>query len=80
MDFLTQFLASIFDKFKIANPKVAAIVLFLLSVLVTTSNQGVVFGIFSAPVWLVTAVKFVSAFLLAVTGSRTVRWLNQDSQ
>lgn len=78
MDFLTQFLASIFDKFKIANPKVAAVVLLLLYVVVVTTEQGVVLGVFAAPAWLAAGIKFLSGLLMAVTGMRTVRYLSPE--
>ena len=75
MDFLTQLLAGLFDRFKAKNPTVAAILLLFLGTLLYFADQGTLLGLFSLPTWAASALQAVAAFLLAVTGSRTYNYL-----
>lgn len=75
MDFLTTILAQLFEKFKAGNPKVAALVLLALFTLVEAAHRGALLGLFPDNATLAEAVRLVGAFLLAVTGSRTVQFL-----
>lgn len=76
MDFLIKFLAQIFSNFKLKNPVVAAGVLFGLGVLLNGATQGSYYGLFTLPTWANEAVRYISMFLLAVTGSQTFQYLN----
>ena len=75
-DYLTDLLARLFDRFKIANPKGAAAVLVLLGTVLYVSEQGSLFGLFSIPDWLGSILTWVAFIFAAVTGSRTTRYLS----
>lgn len=79
MDFLIKFLAQLFSSFKLKNPAVAAGILFGLGVLLNGASQGTYYGLFTLPEWGNEAVKYVTMFLLAVTGSQTFQYTNAQS-
>lgn len=68
MEFILKFLAGLFEKFRIANPTAAAIVLLLLSAITYTATQGSVLGLFNLSGFAQSAVSLVSLFLTAVIG------------
>lgn len=76
MDFITQLLAQLFNSFKAKNPRVAAIILFLLGLIVYFADQGSFLGIFTLPVWAAEPLKWVVTLLGFLTGSRTYSFLN----
>jgi hypothetical protein len=71
MDFIIKWLASFFAAFKAKNPVVAAVILTALSAAVATVESGQLYGIIPVADWVQEAIKYVSIFLLAVTGSQT---------
>ena len=71
MDFLIKFLAQIFSGFKLKNPLAASVVLFALGVILNGVTQGSFYGLFSLPEWANEVVRYITMFLLAVTGSQT---------
>lgn len=73
-DFITKLLARLFDSFKAKNPKIAAlIVTFLLMVLTGLENGlGDYLGISQI---VETVVQWVTYVLLALQGSRTTKVL-----
>lgn len=76
MDFIIKWLASFFAAFKAKNPIVAAIVLTALSAAVATVESGQLYGIIPVSDWVQEAIKYISIFLLAVTGSQTFQYTN----
>ena len=76
MDFLIKFLAQIFSGFKLKNPAAAAGVLFALGVILNGVTQGTFYGLFTLPEWAEEVTKYVTMFLLAVTGSQTFQYTN----
>lgn len=74
-DFLTKFLAGLFDKFKLDNPKAAAFVLLVLGLLMYFATQGTLLGLFTLPQWASQLIVWVSAVVGALTGSRTSRYM-----
>lgn len=80
MEFLIRWLASLFETFKLKSPVVAGIILLVLSAVVVTVDQGTVLGLFTLPVWLGEVLRYVALFLVAVTGSRTSRYLTPEAQ
>jgi len=75
MDFLVKFLAQFFASFKAKSPTVAAAILFGLGVLLNGASTGTYYGLFTLPEWANEVVRYVSMFLLAVTGSETWQYL-----
>lgn len=80
MDFLIKFLAQFFSGFKAKNPVVAAGVLFGLGVLLNGASSGTYYGLFTLPEWANEVVRYVSMFLMAVTGSETWQYLNTEKK
>ena len=76
MEFLIKFLASFFSKFKAKNPAVAAVIMTVLSAAIATIESGQLFGAIPVTGWLQDGIKYLSIFLLAVTGSETWQYLN----
>lgn len=74
MEFLIQFLARLFNQFKLKNPAVAAIVLLVLGAATYTATQGSVLGLFPLEGILKQVVSYVLLFLTAVTGSQTYQY------
>lgn len=74
MDFLIKFFAQIFSNFKLKNPVVAAGILFALGVVLNAASQGTYYGLFVLPTWANEVVRYVSMFLMAVTGSQTYQY------
>ncbi len=79
MQFLVQWVASLFSGFKAKSPLIAAIILLVLSVATHTIHQGEVFGVFPVNGGLQTVLEYVSLFLTAVTGSQTYQYLQEKS-
>lgn len=75
MDFLVKFLAQFFSQFKAKNPTVAAAILFAMGVILNGASTGTYYGLFALPEWANEVVRYVSMFLLAVTGSETWQYL-----
>lgn len=79
MDFLIKFLAQIFSGFKLKNPAIAAAVLFALSVILNGASQGTFYGLFTLPEWGNEVLRYITMFLLAVTGSQTFQYTNPEA-
>ena len=77
MEFFVKFLAQMFAKFKAKSPVVAAVVLLILGVVLNGVTQGSFYGLFVLPTWANDVVRYVSMFLLAVTGSQTFQYTNK---
>lgn len=69
MDFIISFLKGLFDKFRIANPTAAAIVLLALSVVTYGAMQGSVLGLINLEGIAQQIVSWVGLFLTAVVGA-----------
>lgn len=80
MDFLVKFLAQFFTNFKAKNPVVAAAILFGLGVLLNGASSGTYYGLFTLPEWANEVVRYVSMFLMAVTGSETWQYLQTEKK
>lgn len=80
MDFLVRWLASLFEAFKIKNPLVATIVLVALAATLNTVSNGQLWGLFTLPEWATQVVKYLTEFLLVVTGTQTFRYLPPEKQ
>lgn len=72
---MTNFLAKLFDSFKAKNPKVAAIILFVLGAVVYAANNGLpeLIGYDLSKV-----VEWVAFILAALQGSRTSAILHKE--
>lgn len=75
MDFLIKFLAQIFATFRVKNPVVASAILFGLGLLINGSASGEYYGLFALPEWANEAVRYISLFIMAVTGSEVWQYL-----
>jgi len=75
MDFLVKFLAQLFSGFKIKNPVAATAILFGLGVILNGASTGEFYGLFTLPEWAAEVVRYVTMFLMAVTGSQTYQYL-----
>lgn len=80
MDFLVKFLAQFFTSFKAKNPVVAAGVLFGLGLLLNGASSGSYYGLFVLPEWTNELIRYVSMFLMAVTGSETWQYLQTEKK
>lgn len=78
MDFLIKFLAQVFSSFKLKNPAVAAIVLVVLATVQAAANNASFFGVVTLPEWAAEVLRYITTFLLAVTGSQTYQYLQTD--
>ena len=74
MNFIEVILARIFDSFKASNPKLAAIIILILGVLVYAANNGLADLIGTD---LTKYVEWVLFVLAALTGSRTTKVLSE---
>ena len=74
MNFIEVILARVFDSFKASNPKLAAIIIFILGVLVYAANNGLSDLIGTD---LTKYVEWVLFILAALTGSRTTKVLSE---
>lgn len=79
-DFLTVLLASLFERFKMKNPKTAAILLLVFLLIVYFAQQGTLLGVLTIPKWASDAIGFVAALLAAVTSTRTTAYLDRPEQ
>ena len=68
MDAVTQFLASLFNAFRLKNPTVAAVVLLVLSTITATAMQGDVLGLIHLDGIAKQIVQWVSLTLTAIVG------------
>ena len=68
MSAITQFIAALFEKFRIQNPTLAAVVLLVLSAITATAIQGDVLGLIHLDGILGEVVKWVSLTLTALVG------------
>lgn len=68
MNAITQFIAALFEKFRIQNPTLAAVVLLVLSTITATAIQGDVLGLIHLDGILGEVVKWVSLTLTALVG------------
>ena len=68
MNAITQFIAALFEKFRIQKPTVAAVVLLVLSTITATAIQGDVLGLIHLDGILGEVVKWVSLTLTALVG------------
>lgn len=72
MDAITQFLASLFNAFRLKNPTVAAVVLLVLSTITATAMQGDVLGLIHLDGIAKQIVQWVSLTLTAIVGGGSV--------
>lgn len=70
-DQITQIFAKLFDNFKLSNPIFASITLSLLVGLVTAISMDAI----PIPDQYDEAVVFISSIIMALTGSRTTRYV-----
>lgn len=77
MDFLNQILAKLFDSFKAKNPKIAALVIFLLGVVLYATEHGLSDIVGHD---LNSVVQVVSFLLAALQGSRTTYILQETKE
>lgn len=72
MDIIYVWIAKLFDKFKMQNPAMAAIIIFILGLIVYASENGLgdIIGVDLSAI-----VKWVSIVLGFLTGSRTTSYL-----
>ena len=68
MDAITQFLASLFNAFRLKNPTVAAVVLLVLSTVTYTAMKGDVLGLFHLDGLLKWVVETLSLTLTVLVG------------
>lgn len=80
MDFIIKWLASFFASFKAKNPAVAAILMTVLAAAIATVESGQLYGVIPVSGWIQEVVKYVTIFLLAVTGSETWQYLSPSEQ
>lgn len=80
MDFLIKWIASLFETFKTKNPLAAAVILAASATVLNGATNGQFYGLFTLPDWATEAIKWVSTFILAVTGSQTYRYLPEEKQ
>ena len=80
MDFIIKWLASFFASFKAKNPAVAAILMTVLAAAIATVESGQLYGVIPVSGWIQEAIKYVTLFLLAVTGSETWQYLSPAEQ
>lgn len=74
MDFITKILANLFDSFKAKNPKVAALIIFILGVILYMFQNGL--GEFVGAD-LTKVGEWIIFALAALQGSRTTYLLNK---
>lgn len=74
-DTLTRWLAWLFDKFKVANPKAAAWILLFMFTAMEAAHRGVLLKVFSLPAWADEVLFVLSGLLAALTTARTVQFL-----
>lgn len=79
-DFLTKFLAGLFEAFKQKSPKTAAILLLVLVTLVGFADQGTLVGLLTLPAWLADAVEWLGLLLASLIGSQTYQYLPADKK
>lgn len=77
MNFIELFLARIFDSFKASNPKLAAIIIFILGVVIYAANNGLPDLIGED---LTKYIEWAVFALAALTGSRTTKVLNESKK
>jgi hypothetical protein len=77
MEFIQTVLADLFDKFKAANPKMAAIIILVLLSIVFWSENGLgeIIGYDISKV-----VQWISIVLGFLTGSRTTRFISHQNK
>lgn len=68
MDYIVSLLVGLFNKFRIANPTAAAVVLLVLSVTTYGAIQGNILGLIRLDGVVQQVVAFVSLFLTAAVG------------
>lgn len=79
-DIITGFLAELLEKFKLKNPKVYAVVVFVLMAAIYVAQQGSVFGLFSLSPTVSAIITWVSAILAALFSSQTFAYLSPTSK
>jgi hypothetical protein len=79
-DFITRLLAQLFESFKSKNPKIAAILLMFLSLVVWFAEQGSLLGLLPLSGTWAEVVKWVGIVLGFLNGSSTVQFLDGDAQ
>lgn len=80
MDFIYQFIASIFAKFRVKNPLLGGIVVLGLSAISYTTTQGAVLGLFPLTGWLQTAVAILTGLLAAITAPEVYPTLSKAKE
>ncbi len=79
-DFITRFLAEIIEKFKVANPKVFAMLALILLVLIYGAQQGNLLGVWPLPAMVKDFIQWVGPLLATLLGSSTFRYLSPESK
>lgn len=74
-DFLNKILAGLFEKFKQSSPLLATLMLLFLGTINYTVTSAGTLGL-ELPEWILKAVEWISYILLALTGSKTYKYLN----
>lgn len=77
MNFIEIILARLFDSFKASNPKIAALIIFILGVVIYAANNGLADLIGTD---LTKYVEWVVFALAALTGSRTTKVLAEQKK
>ena len=77
MEIINQMLAKLFDSFKAKNPKIATIIIFVLGVVIYSSENGLsdLIGYDMSKV-----VEYTAIVLGFLTGSRTTSFISTDSK
>lgn len=72
-------LAPLIDKFKASNPKIYALVVVILVLVITGAESGTMYGLFEMTETVGQVIKWAGLALLALTGSRTTRYVKKSS-
>ncbi len=80
MEFIYQFIASIFAKFRIKNPLWGGIVVLTLSAVSYTTTQGAALGLFALTGWAQTAVAIITGLLAALMAPEVYPTLSKTAQ
>lgn len=79
-DFITRFLAQIFETFKTKNPKLHGIIVLVLGAVVYFADKGSLLGLWSLSGQWADALKWISTFLGFLVSSRTVQFLPPEKK
>ncbi len=80
MDFIYQFIASLFAKFRVKNPLAGGIIVLCLSAISYSTTQGAVLGLFQLSGWLQTAVAIITGLLAALMAPEVYPTLSKTKE